>query len=318
MWLPIFGLAALLAFAQPPKKAEAWYELGRQHLKENQIDAARSDFNAAIRADPRYAPPYLSLAALENTAKHWDAVIDVTARLLEFDAVDYPQAWLLNAAGNYNRHNFAAAEKAAREAERLDAAHNFPEAARLLGLILKQRGVVAGGEPDSPPTFSSDTSLALVRFQFHQNKGDLLRNLIPEDIEIREDGVRRKVALFEGPQSSEHTVPVEISLLFDCSASVDRVAVTNANLFRETLLDRYPNVSIAVYGFSDSLVRLVRPTRDPAALKKGHGPDRVDPRARHAAVWFDRRYDPRRGRYQPERDPHAGDLLGWGIVDARR
>ena len=107
-----------------------------------------------------------------------------------------------------------------------------------------------------------------MRFQFHPNKGDALRQLSAEDIEIREDGVPRKIALFEGPQSSAHTVPVEISLLFDCSASVDRVAVANANIFRETLLDRFPNVSIAVYGFSDSLVRLVRPTRDPAALKK--------------------------------------------------
>jgi VWFA-related protein len=302
MRLPLLGFVALLAFAQPPKDAarafgkavaaakvnrideaildyreavtifpgyaEAWYELGKLQLQQNQPDSARNALNEAIHADPQYAAPYLTLATLEYTAKRWDSLIDVTGRLLQFDAANYPQAWLLNSVGNYNKHNFAAAEKSAKEAVRLDTARKFPEASRLLGLILQQRGEVKTTESETAATFSSGVNLALVRFQFRQNKADPAHELTAEDIEIREDGVPRKIALFEGPGKSSRTVPVELSLLFDCSASVDRIGVADPNLFRETLLNQFPNLSIAIYGFSDSLVRFARPTRDILVLKK--------------------------------------------------
>jgi hypothetical protein len=61
---------------------------------------------------------------------------------------------------------------------------------------------------------------------------------------------------------------VEISLLFDCSASVERVAALSPRVFRDNFLDEFPNVSLAIYGFSDNLVRFATPTRDAATLKK--------------------------------------------------
>ena len=286
-----------------PGYAEAWYELGKLRLEHRQPDAARNALESAIRADPKYAQPYLTLAILEHAAGHWKQLVDLTDALLRLDAIDFPQAWLLNSVGNYNNRNLEAAEKSAWEAARLDPHQKFPDTRRLLGLILAQRGDFAGeadqfreylrlvpsgpdsdairaklaevakrtgsiASAESSPVFRTETTLAVVGFQLRQNKGQPVYNLRAEDIEVREDGVAQKIAVFEGGPLSSRTVPVEISLLFDCSASVDLVAAFGSHVFRENLLDEFPNASIAIYGFSDNLVRLSRPTRDAGALKK--------------------------------------------------
>jgi VWFA-related protein len=284
-----------------PGYAEAWYQLGKLRLETQQPDAARTALQSAIAADPKYAEAYLSLALLEHAAGHWKQLVDVTGGLLGCNAIDYPQAWLLNSVGNYNTHNFEAAEKSAREAERLDARRRFPETWRLLGLILAQRGDLAGeveqfreylklvpagpeadavrakfteaanrlgAAPEAAPTFRTETTLAVVRFQLRSSRNQAARDLRPEDIEIREDGAPRKIAVFEGGQVAARTVPIEISLLIDCSASVERIAAATSRVFRDDLLDEFPNASIAVYGFSDDLVRFAQPTRDAATLKK--------------------------------------------------
>ena len=285
-----------------PAYAEAWYEMGKLLFEHNQPETARDALEASVQADPKYAAPYLVLAAIENTQRHWPQLIDLTDRLLQFDSIDYPFAWLLNAVGYFNSHNLAAAEKSAREALRIDSDRKFPDTSRILGLILAQRGDFAGAAeqfraylkavpsapdadavrakladaekragssaagPDTTPTFSSGVNLAVVRFQFVPRKGDPPRELHREDVELRENGIVQPVAVFAPLGSGAISVPVEISLLFDCSASVDRIGVLNPNTFRENLLDRFPNVSVAVYGFSDNLVRFATPTRDPATL----------------------------------------------------
>jgi len=285
-----------------PGYAEAWCELGKLRLEEKQLDTARDAFEAAIRADPKYVDAYMPLATLENAAGHWKQLVADTDGLLRLNAIDFPQAWLLNAVGHYNGHDLEAAEKSAREAARLDPNQKFPETLRVLGLILAQRGDFAGEAeqfrkylsaapsgpeaeavraklteaekragntaPESGPTFRTETSLAVVRFQVRPKKGEPIRNLLSGDIEVREDGVAQKIALFEGGRANPRTVPVEISLLFDCSASVDRIAALNARVFRENLLDEFPNASIAIYGFSDNLVRFTKPTRNADALKR--------------------------------------------------
>jgi Ca-activated chloride channel family protein len=297
-----------------PAYAEAWYEMGKLLLEHaqfnhNELDTARRALESSIQADPKYAAPYLVLAAIENAQRRWPQLIDLTNRLLQFDSIDYPFAWLLNAVGYYNTHNLVAAEKSAREAQRIDAEKKFPDTSRILGMILAQRGDFAGaatqfraylkaaplatdadavrakladaekragssadlqqatGDSDATPTFSSNVNLSVVPFQFFPRKGDPPRDLRREDIEMRENGVVQPVAIFAPLGAAAISVPVEITLLFDCSASVDHIGVLNPNTFRENLLDQFPNVSVAVYGFSDTLVRFATPTRDPATLK---------------------------------------------------
>ncbi len=285
-----------------PGYAEAWCELGKERLESGQSDGARQAFDEAIRADSNYTDAYLMLAVLEQGARNWKRLVEVTDKLLRLDAIDLPQAWLLNAVGNYNSHNFEAAERSAREAGRLDSRQKLADARRLLGLILAQRGDFGGevaqfreylkmapagaeteavrarlaeaerrpggaADVDSSPTFRAETALAVVSFQV-RGKGRVVTDLRAEDIEVREEGVAQKIALFEGGAVPTRSVPVEISLLFDCSASVDRIFAESARFFRDQLLDEFPNASIAVYGFSDDLARLSRPTLDLGVLKK--------------------------------------------------
>jgi VWFA-related protein len=292
------------AVALYPGYAEAWCELGKLQLAQNQLDDARTSLAAAIQANPDYLEPYKSLTVLENKAKNWKELVNVTDRLLKLSPAANWQAWFFNAIGNYNAQNFEAAEKSAREAERLDTQHQFPTTWQLLGGLLARRGDLAGAaeqyrgylkwKPDAPDaetirarladmekragpapppapasaTFRADTNLALVRFQVIPQKGQFVTDLRPEDIEIREDGIPRQIGLFEGGRFYPRTVPLEIALLFDCSGSVQDAGTLDPHVFDENLLREYENAAIAIYAFSDNLVRLTGPTRDGPALIK--------------------------------------------------
>jgi VWFA-related protein len=302
------------AVALYPDYAEAWCELGKLQLAQNQLDEARSSLGAAIKASPDYIEPYKALAVLENKAKNWKELVNITDRLLKLSPAGNWQAYFFNAIGNYNAQNFEAAEKSAREAERLDTQHKFPTTWQLLGGVLARRGDFAGaaeqyreylkwkadGRPDSeairakladmekrasvvPPhtpstaTFRVDTNLALVRFQVVPQKGQFVTDLRPEDIEIREDGIPQQIGLFEGGRFYPRTVPLEIALLFDCSGSVQFAGTLDPHVFDENLLREYESVAIAIYAFSDSLVRLTGPTRDGPTLMKAMRAVRIVP-----------------------------------------
>ena len=116
-------------------------------------------------------------------------------------------------------------------------------------------------------TFRTESNLALVRFQVAPKKGELVTGLRPEDIVVKEDGVPRKIAVFEGGRFYPRTVPVEISLLFDCSGSMATAGLIHPHVFGPNLLDEYENVRIAIYGFSDAFTRFTTPTRDPDTLR---------------------------------------------------
>jgi len=120
----------------------------------------------------------------------------------------------------------------------------------------------------SPATFRVDTKLALVRFQVSPERGKFLTDLRAEDIEIREDGVPQEIALFEGGRFYPRRLPIEIALLFDCSRSVQEAGKLNTNVFPRGLLDEYENASLAIYAFSDKLVRLTPATRTMTDLNK--------------------------------------------------
>jgi tetratricopeptide (TPR) repeat protein len=122
-----------------PKYAAAWFELGRLQAAKGQADAAHQSFDAAVEADPKYLNPYLELSRLALRAKNWRELADVTGRAVKLDPFDYPQQFFFNSVANYNLRNMDAAEKSAREAEKLDTGHRYPQVSHLLGVILAQR-----------------------------------------------------------------------------------------------------------------------------------------------------------------------------------
>jgi tetratricopeptide (TPR) repeat protein len=119
--------------------AAAWCELGKLQAAKSEFDAAHQSFEASVKADPKFVIPYIELSLLEYRAQKWQALADVSAEAAKLDAFEYPQAYLLNALANYNLKKFDAAEKSAREAERLDTQHRYPKSAHILGVILANR-----------------------------------------------------------------------------------------------------------------------------------------------------------------------------------
>ena len=122
-----------------PKLAAAWVELGKLQADQGQGDAARASFEKALDADPKFVPPYLHIAIMELRAGRWDELAKLTETATRLDPFDYPQAFFFNALANYNLKNLDAAEKSAKEADRLDTRHQYPQNSQLLGLILAQR-----------------------------------------------------------------------------------------------------------------------------------------------------------------------------------
>jgi VWFA-related protein len=286
-----------------PSHANAWFELGRLQVDAKDPKAARGSLEAATRADPKLFDAYIVLATLAQSARDWKGLTEVTERLLKLNAVDYPNAFILNAIGHYELGNKAEAEKCLRAAQEIDSEGRFPQGWQILGMILAERGDYAGaaGEwreflkhaPPSPVThdievsladaekraaamtgasagltFRAETDLALIRFQVSPKRGHFVTDLRAEDIEIREDGVPQKTSLFEGGRFYPRMVALEISLLFDASGSVQQAGNLNPHVFQQSLLDEYENASIAIYGFSDQLTCFTGPTRQPQVLKE--------------------------------------------------
>jgi tetratricopeptide (TPR) repeat protein len=122
-----------------PKYAVAWYQLGLVQEQEKNREAARKSYAQALAADGKFVSPYQALAVMASQEQKWQDVVDDTDHLLRLNPVDFPQAWLFNALGNYYLKNMDAAEKSAREGLSRDAAHQCPDLNHVLGVVLAMK-----------------------------------------------------------------------------------------------------------------------------------------------------------------------------------
>ena len=124
---------AVLAY---PKYAVAWYQLGLAQEQEKNPEAARKSYGQALAADGKFVSPYQALAVLAAQEEKWQDVLEQTGQLLRLNPVDFPQAWLFNALGNFYLKNLDDAEKSAREGLSRDPAHHYPDLNHVLGIVL--------------------------------------------------------------------------------------------------------------------------------------------------------------------------------------
>lgn len=151
-----------------PQFAAAWYELGLIHEQGNDPAEARKYYAQAIAADSKLVTPYLHLAQLGARERKWQEVADISGRAIKLDPVDFPDAYLYNALANYNLRRFDVAEVSARQAQKLDSAHRWPKADRVLGTILYEKKDYTGAAEQmrSYLTFAPDaTDADLVKAQ---------------------------------------------------------------------------------------------------------------------------------------------------------
>ncbi len=113
-----------------------------------------------------------------------------------------------------------------------------------------------------------EAPLALVRFQVAPQKGKPVTDLRAEDIEIREDGVSKKVEVLQSGASATRDIPIEVSFVFDCARTALSSGALSPQLLHEGLLNEFPTASISIYGFAPSLTRLAAPTRSQPDLAK--------------------------------------------------
>lgn len=126
------------------KYAVAWYDLGRIYESKNQPDDARKAFESSIVADSRYVNPYLNLSGMYIRDKNWEKTVEMSARAIKLNPFEFPQMHFYNAVANLNMSKMDDAEKAAREAKKLDAKGRIPKVDHLLGIILAEKKDFAG------------------------------------------------------------------------------------------------------------------------------------------------------------------------------
>ena len=126
------------------------------------------------------------------------------------------------------------------------------------------------------PVFRAETALIQVRFHV-TGKDRYVTDLKREDVILLEDGVPRPFTEFDNAITGLNSAPVELTLLFDTSASVVDAGLLDPLAFKETLFDTLGNVRIAVYGFGRDMTQFTAPTHDYAqltaafaALRDGH------------------------------------------------
>ena len=119
-----------------PQYAMAWQRLGNVYDHQNQPESAKKAYEQAITADPRFVPPYLSMALIAANAGNWKDVLTMTQRGIDLDPLSFPVAYYFNSLANYRLNNLQAAEKGARSAEHYDQQNRMPQVHLLLGTIL--------------------------------------------------------------------------------------------------------------------------------------------------------------------------------------
>jgi Tfp pilus assembly protein PilF len=127
-----------------PNYAEAWFELGVVHHRQQNSAGAREAYQRSLAADGKFLKPALQLAMLAAAERNWQETLDLSNRVISQNPYEFAQAFLYNAVAHYNLKDSRTAEKSVLWAIELDPQHRLPKAFQLLASILADRGERVG------------------------------------------------------------------------------------------------------------------------------------------------------------------------------
>ena len=119
--------------------AEAWYQLGRLQERQNPEKAIVS-LNKAVAADPDFVSPFVHIAAVEASRKHWQESLTAVRQALKLDPTGTPQLWYYGALANLNMNKPQFAVSSAEASLALDPSHLWPNTEHLLAVALAREG----------------------------------------------------------------------------------------------------------------------------------------------------------------------------------
>jgi Tfp pilus assembly protein PilF len=135
------------AAVQKDKKfAPGWHALGVVLERLNSsLTESREAYQEAIAADPKFLPPYMTLAHLCSRSKDWECVVKTADELIKADKKKaYPDIYLHRAVAQYGLKDMDQAAANVQEAIRLDPMHRMPRAEYVYGRILEAKGDING------------------------------------------------------------------------------------------------------------------------------------------------------------------------------
>jgi len=122
-----------------PKRAEAWYLLGRLQAASD-LKAATESLQQAQTLDPRFVPPCEWLALIAIQKRDWPTANSWASRALALHPSGSAWLWYENAVADYRMGKNEAARAAAEHAMAMDPEHNVQNAEEVLALTLINKG----------------------------------------------------------------------------------------------------------------------------------------------------------------------------------
>lgn len=130
-----------------PKFAEGWHALGVVDERLSKSSEARDAYEHALKSNPKFLQPYVTLARLCLKTKDWDCAAKTAAEGLKMDVKRiYPELYVHQAVAEYEMKDLTGAEASVQEAIKLDPVHHFPREEYVLGRILEAKGDINGAK----------------------------------------------------------------------------------------------------------------------------------------------------------------------------
>jgi tetratricopeptide (TPR) repeat protein len=130
--------------ADNPGYSSAWLSLGILRQSDGDRESALKAFLEAVRADPKFALPYIRAAELEAIKGDWTMALEHSQKAIDLNPAAFPAAYAVNAMANVSLQRADLAEKNALEGLKLDTERQYPELEYSLGIVLYSKGDVAG------------------------------------------------------------------------------------------------------------------------------------------------------------------------------